>query len=157
MNKLKRSQFVTYLNTGTTEESWSLLGIGITDYGISYNPQTTTEKWIIHDNATTTVDSNQKQGDISQKCYKGDLVFEYINKLRDKVGDKLNCQILDIDRWDEQEEGVYSAKKSDIVIAITKYMAEDAVIEYSIYYNGDPIEGKVSFTSGKPTFTPIAE
>ena len=43
--------------------------------------------------------------------------------------------------------------KSDCIIAITNYMGEDASIEYSIYYNGDPKEGTVTLDSeGKPTF-----
>ena len=50
MDKITREQFVSYLNTTPAGESetWSLLGIGITSYGIAYNPQVTTEKWIIH-------------------------------------------------------------------------------------------------------------
>ena len=40
IEKIKRSQFLTYLNTGTsTTPVWSVLGVGITEYGISYNPQ----------------------------------------------------------------------------------------------------------------------
>ena len=53
MEKVTRDQVVTYLDTTpSTEETWSLLGIGITSYGIAYNPQVTTEKWIINKNAT---------------------------------------------------------------------------------------------------------
>jgi hypothetical protein len=31
-------------------------------------------------------------------------------------------------------------------------MAEDAVIEYTIYYNGDPEQGTVTFADEVPTF-----
>ena len=44
IEKITREQFVTYLNT-TPEaetEAWKLLGIGVTEYGIDYNPQVTT-------------------------------------------------------------------------------------------------------------------
>lgn len=159
MDKITREQFVTYLNTTpSAEETWALLGIGITGYGISYNPQVTTEKWIIHKSATSSLDSYQKQGDVSQKCYKGDPVFEYINEIRRKsdIGAKVQTQVLDIDRYDSTVEGTYNATKSEVIIAITNYMAEDAVIEYTIYYNGDPVVGTVTFADEQPTFTPEA-
>ena len=156
MDKITREQFATYLNTTPSgEETWALLGVGITGYGISYNPQVTTEKWIIHKSATSSLDSYQKQGDVSQKCYKGEPVFEYINQIRrnSDIGAKVQTQVLDIDRYDSTVEGAYNATKSEVIIAITNYMAEDAVIEYTIYYNGDPVVGTVTFADEKPTFT----
>ena len=155
MDKITREQFVSYLNTTPAgEETWSLLGIGITSYGIAYNPQVTTEKWIIHKAATSSLDSYQRQGDVSQKCYKGDPVFEYINEIRRKngIGAEVQTKVLDIDRYDSTVEGTYKATKSDVIIAITNYMAEDAVIEYTIYYNGDPEQGTVTFADEVPTF-----
>ena len=155
MEKVTRDQVVTYLDTTpSTEETWSLLGIGITSYGIAYNPQVTTEKWIINKNATSSLDSYQMQGDVSQKIYKGDPCFEYINNLRRTlgVGSKVETHVLDIDTYDE-EDGNYKATRSDCIIAITNYMAEEAVIEYSIYYNGDPVTGTVKMQDGVPVFT----
>lgn len=154
--KITREQFVTYLNTtpSGSSELWSLLGIGITSYGIAYNPQITTEKWIIHKAATSSLDSFQRQGDVSQKCYKGDPCFEYINELRRTcgIGSEVETQVLDIDKYDAVNSA-YKATKSNVIIVVTNYMAEDAVIEYSIYYNGDPIQGTVTFTDNTPTFT----
>ena len=156
MDKITREQFVSYLNTTPAGESetWSLLGIGITSYGIAYNPQVTTEKWIIHKGATSSLDSYQRQGDVSQKCYKGDPVFEYVNGIRRKngIGAEVQTTVLDIDRYDSTVEGTFKATKSDVIIAITNYMAEDAVIEYTIYYNGDPKQGTVTFSAEVPTF-----
>jgi hypothetical protein len=156
MDKITRDQFVTYLNTTPNEENpnWALLGVGITGYGIAYNPQVTTEKWIIHKSATSEVESYQRAGDVSQKCYKGDPVFEFINDLRRRavVGAELHTQVLDIDRYDGTEAGAYKATKSEITIGITNYMAEEAVIEYTIHYNGDPVVGTVTFADGTPTF-----
>ena len=130
IEKVNRSQFVTFLDTkpGGEEPTWSILGIGITDYGIAYNPQVDTEKWIIEDNARNDHTSNQKQGSVSQK----------------------------IDRWNGTEES-YPAKMSDCLITVTQFMNEDAVIEYDLYYNGEPVEGKVTFAAGVPKFTPNVE
>jgi hypothetical protein len=156
MDKITREQFVTYLNTTPTEDSetWSLVGVGVTSYGIAFNPQVTTEKWIINKAATSSLDSYQRQGDVSQKCYKGDPIFEYVNELRRTcgIGAEVQSQVLDIDRYDSTSDSKYKATKSDVIVVITNYMAEDAVIEYSIYYNGDPTQGTVTFADEKPTF-----
>ena len=152
IEKIKRSQFLTYLNTGTsTTPVWSVLGVGITDYGIDYNPQVDTEKWIIEDNARNDHSSNQKQSSVTQKCYKGDAVFEFVNAGRDQLNYK--SQVLDIDRWNGTGTS-YPAKMNDVIITITSYMGEDAEIEYDIYYDGDAVEGTVTFTGSTPTFTP---
>lgn len=154
LEQIKRSQIATYIDTTPTEEepTWKLLGIGITEYGIAYNPQITTEKWIIHDNATSRLDSNQKQGDVTQRMYKGDPCFEYVNSLRDKIGNDVKTRILDIDMWGGEGSN-YPAKMSEGIIAVTNYAGEDASIEYSLYYNGDPTEGTATIASGTPTFT----
>lgn len=152
ISKIDRSQFLTFLNTTpSSTATWSVLGVGITEYGIDYNPQVDTEKWIIEDSARNDHTSNQKQGSVSQKCYKGDAVFEFINAGRDVLNYK--TQVLDVDRWNGSS-GTYPAKQNDVIITITKYMGEGAEIEYDIYYNGDPIVGTVTFSGTEPTFEP---
>ena len=152
IEKIKRSQFLTYLNTGTSAiPTWSVLGVGITEYGIDYNPQVDTEKWIIEDNARNDHSSNEKQSSVTQKCYKGDAVFEFINGARDQLNFK--AQVLDIDRWNGTGT-TYPAKKNDVMITINSYMGENAEIEYTIYYDGDATEGTVTFAGTTPTFTP---
>jgi len=152
IEKIKRSQFLTYLNTGTSANpTWSVLGVGITEYGIDYNPQVDTEKWIIEDNARNDHSSNEKQSSVTQKCYKGDAVFEFINGARDQLNFK--AQVLDIDRWNGTGT-TYPAKKNDVMITINSYMGENAEIEYTIYYDGDATEGTVTFAGTTPSFTP---
>lgn len=160
ITKIDRDQFLTYLDTTPTETNmtFAVLGVGITDYGIAYNPQIDSEKWIIEKNARQIHSSNQKQGSVSQQIYKGDPCFEFVAKGRDVLNYKTH--ILDIDRWNGTGSGtsaVYPAKLSDGIIGITQFMNEDAVIEYDLYYDGDPVVGTVSFDSaGVPTFTPIS-
>lgn len=157
-SKVTRDQIAHYLNvTPSAElESWKIIGVGVTDYSISYNPQTTTEKWIIHKNATTTLDSYQISGEVTQKCYKGDDVYDFINELRRKatIGGANETQVLDIDLYDETS-GSYKATKYDVTVSITSYGGgEDAEIGYTISYNGDPILGTVTISAGTPVFTP---
>lgn len=153
ITKIDRDEFVTFLDItpSASSASWKVLGVGITDYGISYNPQVDQEKWIIEKNSRNIHSSNQKQGSVSQTCYKGDDVFEFVAAGRDKLNYKTH--ILDIDMWNGNN-GVYPAKMSDGLIGITQFMNENAVIEYDLYYDGDSVEGTVTITDGVPTFTP---
>ena len=153
IEKVKRSQFLTYLDItpDSLSETWAILGVGITDYGVSYNPQVETEKWIIEDNARNDHTSNQKQASVEQKIYKGDPCFEFAQAGRDELNYKTH--ILDIDRWNGNN-GVYPATYSDGLLAITEILGEDATLSYDLYYDGDIIKGTVSYVDNKPVFTP---
>lgn len=160
--KLTRDQFATYLDVTPSAEtpSWKLLGFGITSGQINYNNQISKEKWIIHKNATSSHDSNQKQMELTQKCYKGEACYEYIKSLRDKVGAAVQGHVLDIDMADGTEaDGVmkYPAKMSDCITPVSSFLGENAEIGYGIHYNGDPVEGTVTIADGVPTFTPTVE
>ena len=155
IEKVNRSQFLTYLDTEPDNQSptWSILGVGITDYGISYNPQVDTEKWIIEDNARNDHTSNQKQASVEQKIYKGDPCFEFANNGRDVLNYKTH--ILDIDRWNGQTEGQttkYPATMSDGILVVTETMGENATLSYDLYYDGDITKGFVTFTGNVPSF-----
>ena len=155
IEKIKRSQFLTFLDTtpSGTSRTWAIVGVGVDEYATAYNPQVDTEKWIIEDNARNDHTSNQKQGSVKQKCYKNDPEFEFVAKGRDKLNYKTH--ILDIDIWNGTESGssaTFPAKMSDGLVAITSYSGEE--IEYDLYYDGDPTEGTVTITEGVPTFTP---
>ena len=154
ITKIERSQFVTFLDTTpTSTETWSLFGVGVTDYSIAYNPQVDTEKWIIENNSRTNHSSNQKQSSITQSCYKGDPCFEFIANGRDKLNYKTH--ILDIDIWNATPDGKYPAKKSDGKVVVTTWMGENATVEADVHYEGDPTEGTVTFSETEiPTFTP---
>lgn len=103
------------------------------------------------------------QGDVSQKCYFGDPVYDFVNNLRRTraIGSQVETQILDVDIYDATGEDTakkYKATKNDCMIAVTSYgTGETPVIEYSIYYNGDPVVGTVSIANTKPVFTADAE
>ena len=153
ITKVNRSQFLTYLDTtpATASPTWKVLGVGITDYAISFNPQVDTEKWIIEDNARNDHTSNQKQSSVEQKIYKGDPCFEFAYAGVDQLNYKTH--ILDIDRWNGTGS-TYPAKMSNALLVITQNMGENAVLSYDLYYDGDPVEGSVEFdANGVPTFT----
>ncbi len=143
---------VTWLDTTPdSTATWALLGVGVTEYGIAYNPQVDTEKWIVEKNARTDHSSNQKQGDVTQKMYKNDPCYEFAKAGMDKLNYKTH--ILDVFATDKTGSS-YAAKKSDGILVVTNYGGENAEIEYELHYDGDPVEGTVTITDGVPTFTP---
>ena len=154
ITKVDRSQWLTYLDTTPSEgtPNWAVLGVGITEFAIAYNPQVDTEKWIIEDNARNDHTSNQKQGSVSQKIYKGDPCFEFVHKGCDQLN--YTTHILEIDRWNGTTDGKYPAKMTDGLIAVTQKGGENAVLEYDLYFNGEPTEGEVTFIGNVPTFAP---
>ena len=152
ITKNKRSQYQKFLDTTpSSTATWKVIGIGITEANVEYNPQVDTEKWIIEDTARSDHSSNQKQISVTQKCYKNDPEFEFINAGRDKLN--YTSHILEIDTWNGTS-GSYPAKMSDCLITIDSYSGEE--IEYTIYFNGDPTEGTASIADGVPTFTQSA-
>ena len=148
IEKLKRSQFLKFMDTTpNSTATWKVVGIGVNEASIEYNPQVETEKWIIEDTARSDHSSNQKQLSITQRCYKNDPEFEFINAGRDKLN--YTSHILEIDTWDKVGTS-YKAKQSDCLITITSYSGEE--IEYTIYFNGDPVDGTATITAGVPSF-----
>lgn len=153
IQKIERSQFLTFLDTTPSSNSptWKVLGIGVTDFGIDYGASVDTEKWIIENNARVNHTSNEKAGSVTQTAYKNDPLFEFVNAGRDKLNYKTH--ILEIDMWNGSGSS-YPAKMSDGKVVVTTYMGEDATIEYDLHFEGDPVEGTVTIADGVPTFTP---
>jgi len=159
---VKRTNIATFLDTTpSSSPTLSLLGMGITDYGQDYNANVTTEKYIIDDNATNTLDSYNISATASQTCYKGDAVYDFINNLRRNatVGDGAKSYVYDVDKYNFTGTGVsreFEATKYACTIAINSYAkGERPAIEYTIYYNGTPTLGTMQIDAqGVATFTP---
>ena len=155
IEKMDRDEFLTYLDTTpNSTATYKILGVGITEYAVSFNPQVDQEKWIVEKNARNIHRSNQKQGSVTQTIYKGDPCFEFVANGRDKLNYKTH--ILDVDTWNGTGS-TYPATLTDGMVAVTEFGGEDATISYDLYYNGNPISGTVTFDSdGVPTFTETA-
>lgn len=161
MEKIKRSLFATFLNTGTSgTENWARMGKGITSQSISYNPNVTTEQYIDEDNAYSSVDSYAPSLDGTQTCYKGDPVFEYIDNLRQTraVGAALETEVLFVYMY-AGTSGSFKAEKNKCVIQLGEYGGDgggNVTMTYTIGLNGDPVVGTASVSDAKVTFTPAS-
>ena len=167
MTTVKRSEIVGFINVtpdtaGEGTYDWKIFGNGVTTASYAYNPQSTTETWIVNDNATTTLDSYQFAIDGEQSCLKGDPVFDYIDKLRYElaVGGSADTQILLVDKYSVTEDAKFRAQVFNATIMINEFGGDGGVtpkISYTISANGNPKQGKVTIAGGTPTFTPDEE
>lgn len=150
LERIKRSQFKLFLDTTpTSTATWKLEGWGVEEASISYNANVDRTKYIVEDSARSDHTSNDKQSSITKKTYKGEPVFEFINAGRDQLN--YVTHILEVDSWNGTGS-TYPAKKTDGLIVVTEYSGEE--ISYDLYFDGDPVEGTVTFTGDTPTFTP---
>ena len=142
----KRSEFFTFLNIATgetamSEPTWALIGDGVTEMSISYNPQSTTEQYIHEDVAHTTITGYQPNAAVTAQCVKGDKVFDYINGFRRSmaIGEDTKTEICMVDRYEKKETNGYPALRQPVTIQIDSYggAASDPLsIGYTINFDG---------------------
>ena len=157
---VKRTEIMAFLNIdpGKEEQKWALVGNGMTSGSYSYEPQETSETYIVNDNATTTIDSYAVSLDGEMKCIFGDEVYDFINALRYNLatGTDAETEVLLIDKYDVSEETKFKAQLFNCSISISSYGGDGGAtptIGFKINVNGDPKNGTVTIADGKPTFT----
>ena len=160
IRKIDRTEWVDFLNTtpSSSNPTWSIIGVGITDKATDYNAEKTEEKWIIHKNKNVTVDSYGLSSGVEQTAYKGDPVFELVDEIRYrlKTGSDAQTTLLEIDKYSASTSGgttTYRARLWTVSIEVTSNGGDTAKINYTIDYVGDPTFGTVTFNEGVPTFT----
>ena len=159
VNKVKRSDFATFINVGggSSTPNWARMGKGITSQQISYNPQTTSETFIDEDSATTTLDSYAPSMSTPQTAYAGDPVFDYVDGLRQKraVGADCETEILLVYIYDDNG-GKYAAEQQKVAVQVDDFGGDGGasnVINYTLNFVGESVQGTCAIASGKPTFT----
>lgn len=156
-SKIKRSLLATFLNTGTTEEpTWSLIGDGVTEQTISYNPQTTDETYINQDSGETDVESYKPTISNNMTAIKGDDVFEFIDEMRiaRKVLGDATSEILIVYLYKEEKSGAYPAERNKVGIQIDDFGGaggESAKLNFTVNLQGDATQG--TFNPETKTFT----
>ena len=154
--KDERHKHLTFLDTTPdSEPTYNILGVGITDLAISYNPSVDSEKWIVEAAARHIHSSNEKNASVSQTIYLGDPCYEFVEAGRDKLNYKTN--ILDVNMSKKVDGDKFYAELTAGMIAVTSYLGEEATLEFDLYWEGDKTVGSVDVSSGKPVFTPSPE
>lgn len=168
IEKIKRSAIAHFLDTSQAaaygEATWKRVGRNVDSASVEYNPQTETEQDIISASATTELTGYQPTMPISQKCTKGDDVYEFVNGLRRKRATMSDAHtwLLNVDLYDKtgsDASATYAAEVQEVSVQVDTYGGDgDAApaLEYTLNYVGDPIPGSVTISDGAPVFTTTA-
>ena len=153
MGKVKRSEFATFINTGTPSvPDWALLGEGIVSGTLNYNPQTTTEAYINQDAATTDIDSYQPSFPVEASHIEGNDAIDYLDGLRNAgppVLDAAVTEIVNVRLYETPTVGEYPAHKQDVSVQFDSYGGDGgtaAKLNCTLNYRDDPVAG---------TFNPV--
>jgi hypothetical protein len=150
---VKRSEFKTFLNTGTlVTPVWSLIGDGVTAGSIAYNPQTAEEVYIHQDSGSTQIESYKPTMAIEATAKNGDAAFEFIDNLRKTraVLSSAETEIVNVWLYETPTTGAYPAEKQSVAIQIDEFGGEggqSAKINYTINFLGDPVVGTFNPTT----------
>lgn len=157
---IKRSKFAEFINTtpGSATATWARIGKGVSENEVSYNGNVVTETFIHEDSASNSVDSYAPQIAVTQYCYKGDGVFNFVDGLRKKraIGSDCETELLMVYVYDTEDDTTYAAEKQAVSIQVDTFGGtggERNSIGYNILFNGDPTVGTATITAGVPTFT----
>ena len=156
--RIKRSQFLTYLNTGTLAVPvWSLVGDGITNAKESMNPKTSSETYITDNTATISVDSYAPTMPVTATAKALETIFEYVRALRDTRAIMGDCetQLCNVEVYEGATNGAYPAVLQNIAVAVDEFGGEGGVKmtqNFTIDYQGAPVAG--TFNPSDLAFAP---
>lgn len=154
----KRSAFKILINTTPkeTNENYNIIGDGVTELSISYNPQTSTEQYIHEDTATTELTGYQPNAPVTGHAVPGDPVYDFVNDIRKNlyIGSDAHTDAILWDVYDKPTDGIYPVTKQPVSIQIDSYggAATDPLsIGYTINWRGSGTKG--TFDPDTKTFT----
>ena len=152
MPKIKRSEFMTFIDVDPSNESYYLLGEGVTAGKVSYNPKTTEEQYIHEDNARTSIDSYSPNMPVEQIGNNTDEIFEYLDALRIARAILEDAETTIVNVWAYESGGptAYPAEQQAVAIQIDDFggdAGKAVATNFTINYIGDPIPGTFNATT----------
>ena len=161
ITSIKRSKIRSFLNTGTSSSpTFNLIGDGVAEMTIAYNPDTE-ENAYIHEDAATTELNGYKPSFANEMVAKaGEPIFDYLDNLRINraVGDEAKSEIVNVYMYKTATSNAYPAEKCACTVQIDEFGGEGAKLaklKYTVTLNGDPVQG--TFDPTTKTFTPSGE
>ena len=158
--KIERKYMAHYLNANFANDDGTAgyvrLGQDLEEYSpeLSANVE---KKNNILGNTTVTIDSYQKQGEVSPYYAEtGDPLFEKLQTIidGDLVLDDLKTDIVEVKLWGEASAGAYPAVKEECYIEVSSYGGDTTgyQIPFNVHYTG--VKTKGTFDVSQKTFTP---
>lgn len=158
--KIERKYMAHYLNAHFANDSegtaeYVRLGKDLEEYSpeLSANVE---KKQNILGNTSVTIDSYQKQGEVSPYyAEKGDPLFEKLQAIIDgnMVLDDLKTDIVEVKLWNEEASGAFLAVREECYIEVSSYGGDTTgyQIPFNIHYTGVKTTG--TFNPSTKTFT----
>lgn len=154
----KRSAFKIFMNTTPkdTTATYGIIGPGVTELSIAYNPQTSTNQYIHEDVANTDMTGYQPNAPVTGQAVPGDPVFDFVNDMRINlpIGSDAYTDVVLVDVFGKQTGGSYAATKQPVSIQIDSYggpASDPLSIGYTINWRGSGVKG--TFNPETKTFT----
>lgn len=157
--KLKRSHLVHFVDAGMAKGTadWYKIGKDVEDMSIDLGVDTETKKNILDE--TTIVDNGYEPtvevdtyyADTSDSIYEP-LVNIAMNR---ETGDACKSKVLEV-LIEDPADSSHKAWMENCIIKPTSYGGAQGgvAIPFQIGFDGNRVEGTVTFTSGVPSFTP---
>lgn len=157
MPKVKRSEFMTFIDVAPSTEDYELLGEGVKAGKVSYNPKTSEETFIHEDSATIAVEGYAPTMPVEQIADTDDPIFEYLDSLRiaRAVLDDAETTVVNVWAYESGGPTAYPAEQQAVSIQVDDFGGEGgqaARTNFTLNYIGDPIPG--TFNSSTKAFTP---
>ena len=158
--KIERKYMAHYLNAHFANDSedtaeYVRLGKDLEEYSpeLSANVE---KKQNILGNTSVTIDSYQKQGEVSPYyAEKGDPLFTKLQAIIDGslVLDDLKTDIVEVKLWDAESSGAFPAVREECYIEVSSYGGDTTCyqIPFNVHYTG--VKTKGTFNPTTKTFT----
>ena len=152
---MKRSLYATFMNVGTSEKTdYARMGKGISEMKEAYNAEEESNQYIHEDSATNEVISYSPTFDVTQKCYVGEKIFEFVDEKRKNLAfeEDAKTDCLKVYLYSQLAENVFEAAKINTTLVIGDFDAKE--ITYNVKQNGNQETGYVTISeNGEVTFT----
>lgn len=161
MTKVKRSQFVTFMNVGTKlTPDYALVGKGVTTAPVNYNPQTEEEQYIHEDSGTTSIVGYRPTISLEMKMDTDDEVCVFVDSLRRDRATLSDAEtdIVMVYLYETPISGEYPAEKQTVQVQIDEFSGEAGAsnpLNFTLLFQGDSIKG--TFDPEAAEFTPEGE
>ena len=155
--KIERKYMAHYLNATFAADdgtaSYVRLGKDLEEYSpeLSANVE---KKTNILGNETVSIDSYQKQGEVSPYYAEaGDPLFEKLQEIidGDLVLDDLKTDIVEVKLWGETADTTYPAVREECYIEVVSYGGDTTgyQIPFNVHYTGVKVKGKFDVNTKK--------
>lgn len=153
MAKIPRSDILTYIDDTPDSENYVLLGVGVINGTINYNPNVLTETYIHQDTANISVESYAPTMPVEITMDDTDEACVYLDGLRVARAVLGDAETTIVNVWNYESGGPTAApaEQQAVSIQVDSFGGDggQAVkLSVTINYQGDPVAGTFNISTG---------